>query len=335
MGQYALRRLAISVPVLIVVTVIAFLLVNLAPGNPVDAMIDPAARAAQSGAERELGPAARAEMGSEAIEARKAALGLDDPLLVRYFKWLRELAQGNFGYSAVSGQPISTQIFDRVGPTLMLMGSAIVLGTMIGIPLGVLSAVKQYSWLDYTTTVLGFLAISTPTFFLGLALMYFFAVNLGWLPTSGMRTLGVPESMIDLIKHMIMPVAVLTLAHTPLSMRYARSSMLEALRQDYVTTARSKGLRERVVLVRHALRNALIPLITVIGVSLPEMLSGAVITETIFQWPGMGMLAMRAVNGRDYPLILGIILITATLVLICNLIADLLYAVADPRIRFR
>ncbi len=320
MGQYALRRLAISVPVLLVVTVIAFVLVNLAPGNPVDAMID---------------PATRAEMGPEAIEARKAALGLNDPVLVRYAKWLREVVQGNFGYSVVSGQPINSQILDRVGPTLLLMGTAIILGALIGIPLGIISAVRQYSWVDYTTTVLGFLAISTPTFFLGLALMYLFAVNLGWLPTSGMRTLGVPESTIDLIKHMIMPVTVLTLANTPLSMRYARSSMLEALRQDYVTTARSKGLKERIVLVRHALRNALIPLITIIGVSLPEMLSGAVITETIFQWPGMGMLAIRAVNGRDYPLILGIILVTATLVLISNLIADLLYAVADPRIRFR
>ena len=320
MGQYALRRLAISVPVLLVVTVIAFVLVNLAPGNPVDAMID---------------PATRAEIGPEAIEARKAALGLNDPLLVRYGKWLRELVQGNFGYSVVSGQAVGAQILDRLGPTLLLMGTAIILGTLIGIPLGVISAVRQYSWIDYTTTVLGFLAISTPSFFLGLAFMYFFAVHLGWLPTSGMRTLGVPESTIDLIEHMIMPVTVLTLAHTPLSMRYARSSMLEALRQDYVTTARSKGLKERIVLVRHALRNALIPLITIIGVSLPEMLSGAVITETIFQWPGMGLLAMRAVNGRDYPLILGIILVTAALVLVSNLIADLLYAIADPRIRFR
>ncbi len=320
MGQYALRRLAISVPVLLVVTVIAFFLVNLAPGNPVDAMID---------------PATRAEMGPEAIEARKAALGLNDPLFVRYGKWLREVVQGNLGYSVVSGQSVGEQILDRLGPTLLLMGTAIILGTLIGIPLGIISAVRQYSGIDYFTTVLGFLAISTPSFFLGLAFMYFFAVHLGWLPTSGMRTLGVPESTIDLIEHMIMPVTVLTLANTPLSMRYARSSMLEALRQDYVTTARAKGLRERIVLVRHALRNALIPLITIIGVSLPEMLSGAVITETIFQWPGMGLLAMRAVNGRDYPLILGIILVTAALVLVSNLIADLLYAVADPRIRFR
>ncbi len=320
MGQYVLRRLAISVPVLLVVTIIAFALVDLAPGDPVSAMIS---------------PVTRAEMGPEWVEQRKEQLGLNRPLAVQYVLWLKELAQGNFGYSLVSGDAVSDQILGRLGPTLLLRGSAILLGTLIGIPLGVISAVRQYSAIDYLTTVLGFLAISTPTFFLGLALMYIFAVHLGWLPTSGMRTLGVPDSTIDLIKHMVMPVAVLTLAHTPLSMRYARSAMLEALRQDYVTTARAKGLRERVVLVRHALRNALIPLITIIGISLPELLSGAVITETIFQWPGMGLLAMRAVNGRDYPLILGIILVTACLVLISNLIADLLYAVADPRIRLR
>lgn len=320
MGQYVLRRLAISVPVLLVVTIIAFVLVDLAPGDPVSAMIN---------------PTVRAEMGPEWVAERQEQLGLNKPLAVQYLLWLKELVQGNFGYSLVSGESVGEQILDRIGPTLMLMGSAILLGTLIGIPLGVISAVRQYSAIDYLTTVLGFLAISTPTFFLGLALMYIFAVNLGWLPTSGMRTLGVSESTIDLVKHMIMPVTVLTLAHTPLSMRYARSSMLEALKQDYVTTARAKGLREQAVLVRHALRNALIPLITVIGISLPELLSGAVITETIFQWPGMGLLAMRAVNGRDYPLILGIILVTACLVLISNLIADLLYAVADPRIRLR
>ena len=320
MGQYVLRRLAISVPVLLVVTIIAFALVDLAPGDPVSAMIN---------------PVTRAEMGPEWVAQRKEQLGLNRPLAVQYVLWLKELVQGNFGYSLVSGDAVSDQILGRLGPTLLLMGTAILLGTLLGIPLGVISAVRQYTAIDYLTTVLGFLAISTPTFFLGLALMYVFAVHLGWLPTSGMRTLGVPDSAIDLIKHMVMPVAVLTLAHTPLSMRYARSAMLEALRQDYVTTARAKGLRERVVLVRHALRNALIPLITIIGISLPELLSGAVITETIFQWPGMGLLAMRAVNGRDYPLILGIILVTACLVLISNLIADLLYAVADPRIRLR
>jgi peptide/nickel transport system permease protein len=320
MQQYVLRRIAISVPVLLGVTLVAFLLVNLAPGDPVSSMID---------------PFTRAELGEAWVEERKRQLGLDDPLIVRYVLWLREIAQGNLGYSLINGQPVIDQIADRVGPTMLLMGSAIILGMLIGIPLGILSAVRQYSILDYITTTFGFMAVSTPSFFLGLGLMYLLAVEAKLLPTSGMRTLGQPESTKDLVLHMIMPVTVLTMAQLPLFMRYARSSMLEALNADFVVTARSKGLKERIVLARHAFRNALIPLITITGLTLPELLSGAVITETIFSWPGMGMLAMRAVNARDYPLILGVILVTAALVLISNLIADLLYAVADPRIRYR
>lgn len=320
MQQYILRRVVVSIPVMVGVTLLSFLLVNLAPGDPVTALID---------------PVMRAEMGQEWVEERKRQLGLDDPMTVRYALWLREAVQGNLGYSLISGQSVAGQIGDRIGPTLLLMATATILGTLLGIPLGILSAVRQYTVLDYVTTVFGFLAISTPSFFLGLGLMYLLAVHLHWLPTSGMRTLGIPDSTADLLKHMVMPVAVLTMAQLPLMMRYARSSMLEAIRQDYVTTARAKGLIERIVLMRHAFRNALIPLITIIGLSLPELLSGAVITETIFQWPGMGMLAMRAVNARDYPLILGTILVTAGMVLISNLIADLFYAIVDPRIRYR
>lgn len=320
MGQYLIKRVAISIPVLIFVTMIAFVLVNLAPGDPVTSMIN---------------PVTRAELGPEWVKLRQDQLGLNDPIIVRYGIWLKEVAQGNLGYSLIGGQSIGSQIADRIGPTLLLMGVAVVLGTCIGIPLGILSALRSNSAIDYGLTVLGFFAISTPTFFLGLAFMYFFAVHLKWLPTSGMRTLGESHSTPDLLKHMIMPVAVLTLSHTPLVMRYARAAMLDALRQDFVVTARAKGLREKVVIVRHAFRNALIPLITIVGLSLPELLSGAVITETIFQWPGMGLLAMRAVNSRDYPLVLGVIIVTATMVLLSNLIADLFYAFADPRIRFK
>jgi peptide/nickel transport system permease protein len=320
MGHYLLRRVAISVPVLIFVTLIAFVLVNLAPGDPVSSMIN---------------PVTRAELGPDWVKLRQEQLGLDKPLVVRYGLWLREVAQGNLGYSLIGGQSIASQIGDRIGPTLLLMSVAVVLGTCIGIPLGIISALRSNSVIDYGLTVLGFFAISTPTFFLGLAFMYIFAVHLKWLPTSGMRTLGESHSYFDLIKHMVMPVSVLALAHTPLVMRYARAAMLDALRQDFVTTARAKGLKETSVIIRHAFRNALIPLITIVGLSLPELLSGAVITETIFQWPGMGLLAIRAVNSRDYPLVLGVIMVTATMVLLSNLIADLFYAVADPRIRFK
>jgi peptide/nickel transport system permease protein len=317
-SQFVLRRVLIAIPVLIGVTLLAYLLVDLAPGDPVTAMID---------------PATRAELGQEWVEQRREQLGLNEPPVVRYALWLQELARGNLGYSLVGGQSVAEQIGARIGPTVLLMGTALLLGSAIGIPLGILSAIRQHTILDYLTTVAGFLTVSTPSFFLGLSLVYLFAIRWRVFPSSGMRTLGEPEAAGDLARHMILPVTVLALAHTPLLMRYARSTMLEVLRQDYVTTARAKGLAERIVMVGHAFRNALIPLITVIGLSLPELLSGAVITETIFQWPGMGMLVVRAVNARDYPLILGTILATATLVLLSNLIADLLYGVADPRIR--
>lgn len=319
MGQFVLRRLLIAIPVLIGVTLLSYLLVDLAPGDPVTAFID---------------PVTRAELGEEWVELRQEQLGLNEPVAVRYLLWLRELGQGNLGFSLISGQSVTGQILDRFGPTLLLMGTALFLGTVIGIPLGILSAVRQYSLLDYLTTIGGFLAISTPSFFLGLSLVYLFAVRWRVFPSSGMRTLGAEETAGDLLRHIVLPVTVLALAQIPMVMRYARATMLEVLRQDYVTTARAKGLRERIVLIRHAFRNALIPLVTIVGLSLPDLLSGAVITETIFQWPGMGLLALRAVNARDYPLILGTILVTATLVLLSNLIADLLYAVADPRIRF-
>jgi peptide/nickel transport system permease protein len=318
MGAFVLRRIAVAIPVLMGVTLLAYLLVDLAPGDPVTALID---------------PVTRAELGVEWVELRKEQLGLNDPAPVRYLLWLREVVQGNLGYSLVSGQSVAGQIAARLGPTVLLMGTALLIGTVVGMAVGILSAVRQYSALDYTTTVAGFLAVSTPSFFLGLGLVYLFSVNWRILPSSGMHTLGGNGSPTDLLRHMILPVAVLAAAQAPLVMRYARSTMLEVLLQDYVTTARAKGLRERVVLLGHAFRNALIPLITVVGLSLPELLSGAVITETIFQWPGMGLLAVRAVAARDYPLILGTILVTATMVLVSNLLADLLYGAADPRIR--
>jgi peptide/nickel transport system permease protein len=317
-GAFVLGRLVIAIPVLIGVTLLAYLLVDLAPGDPVTSMID---------------PITRAELGTEWVELRKEQLGLNDPAPVRYVLWLRELARGNLGYSLVNQQSVAEQIGARLGPTVLLMGTALFVGTVIGLAVGVVSAVRQYSPMDYAATVAAFLAVSTPSFFLGLGLVYLFAVRWRILPSSGMRTLGADESLADLLRHMALPVAVLAAAQAPLVMRYARSTMLEVLRQDYVTTARAKGLGERVVLLGHAFRNALIPLITVVGLSLPELLSGAVITETIFQWPGMGLLAVRAVSARDYPLILGTILVTATMVLVSNLLADLLYGVADPRIR--
>jgi peptide/nickel transport system permease protein len=317
--QYILRRLLISLPILLGVSIISFVFIHLAPGDPVEALID---------------PVMRADLGPEWVAQRKAELGLNQPMPVRYAIWLGQLVEGNMGFSLISRQPVGAQIQERIGPTLLLMGTSLLVAIVIGIPLGVLSAVRQYSLLDYLATVGGFVAISTPSFFLGLGLIYLVSVNLRLLPTSGMSTLGAEPSFGDLLAHLVLPVTVLGLGQTPQILRYTRSSVLDVLRQEYVTTARAKGLNEFVVLVRHTLRNALIPLVTVIGLSLPNLLGGAVITEQIFQWPGMGWLAVRAVNGRDYPLLMGVILVTATLVLLSNLLADVLYAYADPRIRY-
>jgi peptide/nickel transport system permease protein len=317
--RYILRRLLICVPILLGVTVISFIFIHLAPGDPVEALID---------------PVMRADLGPDWVAQRKAELGLNQPLPVRYAIWLGQLAEGNMGFSLVSRPPVGAQLLERVGPTLLLMGTSLLVAIAIGVPLGVLSAVRQYSVLDYLATVAGFVAISTPSFFLGLGLIYVVSVNLRLLPTSGMYTLGVEQSPADLAAHLVLPVTVLGMGQTPQILRYTRSSVLDVLRQEYVTTARAKGLGEFIVLVRHTLRTALIPLITVIGLSLPNLLGGAVITEQIFQWPGMGWLAVRAVNGRDYPLLMGVILVTATMVLLSNLLADMLYAYADPRIRY-
>jgi peptide/nickel transport system permease protein len=319
LGQYLLRRLAISIPVLIGITLATYIIVNLAPGDPVTALIS---------------PEAAASLGPDWVAQQREQLGLNKPLPVRYALWMKEIARGNLGYSAQDRQPIAGKIKERLWPTLRLMGSALILALLISIPIGVLSALKQYSLLDYAVTIAGFAAISVPSFFLGLIGIYIFALKLGWLPTSGLSTVGKPHSIGDSLRHMILPAFVLGLAQAAPLIRYVRSSMLEVIRQDYVNVARAKGLPERAVIYRHALRNALIPLVTVVALTLPLLLGGTVIIEQIFQWPGMGTLAITAVKGRDYPVIMAINLITALMILVSNLIADLLYAVIDPRIKY-
>ena len=319
MGQYLLRRLVVSIPVLLGITLATYFIINLAPGDPIDALISPEVAAS-------LGPGYR--------EQQREALGLNKPLPVRYGLWVKELAQGNLGFSLVDRQPIGHKVAERVWPTLRLMGCALIISLLIAVPLGVLSAIRQYSFLDYFSTVAGFTAISIPSFFLSLAAIYLFSLKLGWLPTAGMATVGKPPSLLDSMKHLILPAFVLGLAEAAPLIRYTRSSMLEVIRQDYVTTARAKGLREGLVIFRHALRNALIPLVTVVALNLPRLLGGTVIVEAIFAWPGMGTLAIAAVRGRDYPVIMAINLITATMILVSNLLADVIYSWIDPRIKY-
>jgi len=314
MIQYILRRLLISIPVLFGVTLIAYFIMTLAPGDAVDMLISPG-------------------LSPQDIALKREALGLDEPVLVQYTKWLGELLHGNLGYSFTNRRPVLERIGERLGPTLILTLSSLLLSYLIAVPIGVLSAVRQYSTLDYVSTVFSFLGISAPAFFFGLLMIYFFALKLDWFPTGGMMTIGAPSTFLDRLSHLVLPVIVLSLQNTGVVMRYTRSGMLEVIHQDYVRTARAKGLAERLVIYRHALRNALIPVITLAGVQFPFLLGGAIITEQIFNWPGMGRLAVDAINQRDYPTIMGINLLAATMVIVGNLFADVMYGVVDPRIR--
>ncbi|MGC8780679.1 MAG: ABC transporter permease [Anaerolineae bacterium] len=315
MTKYILRRLLIAIPVLFGVTVIAYFIMTLAPGDAVDMLIDPG-------------------LSPEDIALKKQALGLDQPVVVQYVRWLGQLAQGNLGYSFNNRRPVTERIGERLGSTLTLAFSALFFSYLIAIPIGVLAAVRQYSIWDYIATVFSFLGVSVPSFFFGLLLIYFFALKLDWFPTGGTHTIGAPFSLADRISHLILPMTVLSLQNIGAVMRYTRSSMLDVIHQDYIRAARAKGLQERVVLFRHALRNALIPVITLAGLQFPFLLGGAIITEQIFNWPGMGRLAVEAITQRDYPTIMGINLLAAVMVIIGNLLADVMYGVVDPRIRY-
>lgn len=315
MFPYIVRRLLIAIPVLFGVTVFSFFIVNLAPGNPVEMFISPDATQAD-------------------IELKKEALGLNDPIYVQYWRWLQNLLQGDFGYSFSTYAPVGEMVASRVLPTLLLMGSALLLAYIFAIPIGVISATRQYSWIDYLTTGFSFMGISIPNFFLGLGLIYLFAVQWQILPSGGMNTLGGDGGFGDTIMHLLLPAFVLATGIAGSMVRYVRSSMLEILGQDYLRTARSKGLREFLVVNKHAFRNALIPIITVIGMDIPLLIGGAVVTEQIFQWPGLGQLTIQSILSRDYPTLMAINFIAAITVLLSNLLADILYSVADPRIKY-
>ncbi len=313
-----LKRILITIPLLLGITVITFSLIHLAPGDPVTGMIDPT----------------RGNLDAEAIARERSRLGLDKPLPVQYVLWLGRVVRGNLGYSLINQKPVSQLIGDRILSTLQLTVTALAVSIVVGITIGIISAVKQYSWLDSFFTFLSFSAVSIPGFFLSLGLIYILALKLQWLPTSGMETLGAPPSLWDKVKHMIMPVSVLSVTMTAPLVRYARSSMLEILNQEYLTVARSKGLQEWLVLLRHGLPNALIPVITIIGLRLPSLFGGSVIVEQIFHWPGIGSLNIWAVQNQDYTVLMGLNMVSATLILFANLFTDIAYAVVDPRVRY-
>ena len=315
MRRYLIRRLAQGAVVLFVVSAVVFAIVHAAPGGP--ALLN----------NPDVDPKMAKEMETQ--------LGLDDPIPVQYARWLGNAVRGNLGRSYQHSLGTAELLWARIPNTLLLSGTALLLAVVLAVPLGMISAVYRYSALDYAATVTAFLGVSVPVFWLAILLIIVFSVTLGWLPSSGMLTVGVPFSMRDRLLHLLMPSIVLATFPLAQLTRYVRSSMVEALAQDYVRTARAKGLPERSVLGRHALRNALIPMVTVLGVLTPRLLGGAVVTETIFAWPGLGRLAVEAAVTRDYPVILGATLLVSTLVVLSNLITDFLYVVIDPRIALR
>lgn len=315
MFNYIMKRIFVALPVLFGITIIDFIIMKMAPGSPLDMMRNP------------LTPAS-----TLAVKAK--ALGLSDPVFIQYVNWLKELLHGNLGYSMISYQPVSQMIASHIGPTLLLMGVSLIIGLIIAIPLGVLSATKQYSVLDYTAVTGSFLGISIPNFFLSLALIYLFSLKLNILPSSGMVTLGGSGDFFDVLKHMILPVIVLSTTVAGSNVRYVRSSMLEILGQDYLRTARAKGIRKFLVINKHAMRNALIPIITVIGMEVPVVFGGAVVIEQIFSWPGLGQLTMSSIMSRDYPTVMALNLMAAVIVIVTNLLTDIIYAIVNPTIKY-
>ncbi|MBN2438190.1 MAG: ABC transporter permease [Deltaproteobacteria bacterium] len=322
MVRYVVKRLLFMIPLLFGITVICFTVMHLAPGSPTDL-------------QTQMNPRASVEMQ----ERLRAMYDLDKPLPEQYIRWVGKLAVLDLGISfSTDRRPVADKILERLPITILLNVLSLLLILVVAIPLGVLSAVHQDSLFDRVTGVVVFVGFAVPTFWLALLLMIFFGVNLGWLPISGIRSLNyeyLPRGMAlwDLIRHLILPVLLAAFGGLAGLSRYMRANMLEVIRQDYILTARAKGLSEWAVIYRHALRNALLPVITILGLSIPGLIGGSVIFETIFAIPGMGQLFYMAVMARDYPVIMGILFIGAVFTLFGNLIADVSYALADPRIR--
>ena len=313
MISYVVRRLLQGVLVLFIVSLVTFSLIHAAPGGPA-LLTNP-------------------ELSRTEVTQIKQNLGLSDPLPIQYLRWIRNVSQGNFGTSYSTLTPVSSLIRDRLPNTVLLGGLALLLSVAIAIPLGVVSAVRHNSAIDQVLTGFTFLGVSVPVFWLAIILVIIFSVELHVLPSGNMFTVGESFSLVDRIKHLVLPVVTLLVLNLATLTRYTRSAMIEVLGQDYIRTARAKGLTSRAVIYRHALRNALIPVVTIIGVFLPNAVAGAAITETVFAWPGMGLLAVNAADTRDYPVVLGATLTVAVIVVLSNLLTDLLYGVLDPRIR--
>ena len=314
MWKYIVKKILLAIPVLFGITIIDYLIMSLA-GSPLTMMAGP-------------------RVTEETLAVRASQWGLDQPIWVQYGRWLTEVLHGNLGYSYKSYQPVAELIASHLPLTLLLMGVSLLVGLSIAVPAGIYSAVHRYQKRDYAVVTASFVASSIPNFFLALLLIYLFTVRLGWLPSSGMYTPGTGGDFLDVARHMIMPVIVLSASIAGSNIRYIRSSVLEILEMDYLRTARAKGIGRFLVINKHALRNALLPIVTVIGMQIPMLFGGAVIVEQLFSWPGLGLITMNAITGRDYPVIMGVCLLSAVVVQAANLLTDIVYALVDPTIHY-
>ncbi|HET8523544.1 MAG TPA: ABC transporter permease [Thermomicrobiales bacterium] len=317
MWKYASRRLLIAIPVLFVISVLDFGFINLAPGDPLQAMLP----------QGEAG-------GASSIESMYEKSGLRDSLPVRYVRWIGELAQGNFGKSYRSGEPVRTVIGRALPNTLLLTFSAMIIGLVIGIPLGIASALRERSFLDEVVTLFSFIFTAIPSFFLALLAVFVLAVRVHWFPATGMRSYTGPSGLSDLLHHLILPAMVLGVLQVPVYVRYMRGAILDVLGEDYIQTARAKGLRERTIIRRHTMPNALLPVVTIVGLRLPALVGSSVLVEQVFAWPGLGTLSINSALFRDYPVFMGTALLYAAAVLLSSIITDVAYALINPRIRY-
>jgi peptide/nickel transport system permease protein len=315
MTRFLIRRLLGAVPLLLGVAVLSFVFMQLAPGGP-DAMF-----------------ARNARMTEEALQAIRRNMGLDRPVHEQLVIWLGNLARGDLGISYTQYRPVSQVIWDVVPNTLLLMGTGMLLSLVAALTFGILAARRQYGFFDNITSFISYFGLAMPVFWFGLMLQLLFAVRLGWLPSAGMQSAS-GGGVLDVARHLVLPAFTIAIGSIAGWSRYVRSSTIESLGQDYVRTARAKGMEERRVLIGHVLRNALIPFVTVVGIDVPLYLTGAVLTETVFSWPGMGRLFFDALTVRDYPVLMGILLLGAVLIVLGNLIADILYGILDPRISY-
>lgn len=313
MRRLIIKRVLQTIPMLIAVSIVSFLLIKLAPGDPVQAYITP-------------------EMGPADIERIRQNMGLNDPIHIQYIRWVKNMLKGDLGYSLVNHRPVVTQITERLPATIGLMFTSLIFSMVIGIVVGLLSAANQNRIFDKIVTIISYLGISIPSFWFAMMLIYFLSLKLNILPSIGMRTIGV-HSTWDLIKHAIMPTLVLSIQNIAVVARYIRSSTISQLNEEYVTVQLASGASRNEVLYKYVLKNAILPVITILGMSLPSLVSGAFITESIFGWPGMGQLGMTAIFSYDYPLIMAITMFSSLILILGNLLSDILYSVVDPRIK--